>query len=90
MQVFVKGRMMGKVEHAIKNLPANPAKHIYWIVYNQDMVAHTEQCIINIRGLEYFNNHVTVVAKGDNTKNRMNGSVYFDPLLYSHLGNGNV
>jgi hypothetical protein len=81
---------LSKLEYAIKSLPENPIKHIYWIVYNQDMVAHTEQCIISIRGQDYLDNHVTVVAKGDPSKNRVNGSVYFDPNLLDLLGNGNV
>lgn len=79
----------GKTHAAILSLPAAPSKHIYWIVYNQDMINYTRNLIAELRGEEYLK-HITVVAKGDSTKDRSKGIVYFDPLLYSHLGNGNV
>lgn len=82
--------MRGKLEYAIRSLPKEPTKRIYWIVYNQDMVEFTAKRIAEIRGQDYLDKYITVVAKGDPSKERTTGSVYFDPLLYDHLGNGNV
>ena len=79
--------MSGKQEVAIRNLPSNPKKHIYWIVYNQDMVKYTEALIEQIRGKEYMSN-ITVVSKNDPSKERTKGSVYFDPMLMDLIGNG--
>ena len=83
-------RSSGKLEHSIKLLPKKPPKHIFWIVYNQDMVEYTSNLIAEIKGKEYRDKYVTVVAKGDNSRDRANGSVYFDPNLLDLLGNGNV
>lgn len=79
--------MPGKQEVAIRNLPNNPKKHIYWIVYNQDMVKYTEALIEQIRGKEYMSN-ITVVSKSDPSKERTKGSIYFDPTLMDLIGNG--
>lgn len=81
---------VGKTFRSIKSLPESPSRRIYWIVYNQDMVPYTENLIKEIRGEEYFRKYVTVVAKNDPSKERAKGIVYFDPLLYYHLGNGNA
>lgn len=81
---------LDKQEAAIKTLPANPSRHIFWIVYNHDMIKHTEELIISIKGSEYFKEHITVVAKSDPTKDRTRGIVYFDPNLLDLLGNGNT
>lgn len=78
---------MGKQEAAIRCLPDDPAKHIYWIVYNTDMIKYTEALIEQIKGREYMQN-VTVVSKSDPSKERTTGSVYFDPTLMDLLGNG--
>lgn len=78
---------MGKQEHAILSLPANPDKHIFWIVYNRDMIQHVVDLISELRGKEYLK-HITVVAKGDPSKDRTSGSIYFDPTLFDLIGNG--
>lgn len=78
----------GKTIQAIKLLPDNPPKKIYWIVYNQDMVKYTEKLIANIRGSEYLTKYVRVVAKGDSSTRRSKGTVYFDPSLMDLIGNG--
>jgi len=87
MMAFQGARRMGKQEVAIRSLPDNPSKHIYWIVYNRDMVAYTESLIQEIRGPEYMS-YVTVVAKSDPSKDRTKGSIYFDPTLMDLIGNG--
>lgn len=79
--------MSGKQEVAIKNLPESPSKHIYWIVYNEDMVKYVEDLIESIRGSDYLK-YVTVVSKNDPSKDRTKGSVYFDPTLMDLIGNG--
>lgn len=81
---------IGKVHNAIERLPQNPDRHIYWIVYNQDMVKYTEDMIAEVKGREYLNQHVTVVAKTDPSKERTTGTVYFDPGLMDLLSNGNA
>lgn len=86
MQV-ISSRRTGKQQHAILSLPKNPSKHIYWVVYNQDMIEYTVNLIRELRGEEYMK-HVTVVAKGDPSGERSNGWLYFDPTLMDLLGNG--
>lgn len=78
---------MGKQVNAIRCLPDDPKKHIYWIVYNKDMVKYTETLIEQIRGKEYMTN-ITVVSKNDLSKDRTTGSIYFDPNLMDLIGNG--
>lgn len=82
-------RRMGKQERAILSLPEHPAKHIYWIVYNRDMIKYVSDLIETLRGKQ-FSSNVTVVAKGDPTKDRTSGSIYFDPTLLDLVGNGNA
>lgn len=84
---FQGARRMGKQEMAIRSLPEVPSKHIYWIVYNKDMIKYTEDLIKQIRGDSYMK-YVTVVAKNGPTKDRVKGSVYFDPTLMDLMGNG--
>lgn len=78
-----------KVEAAINRLPDVPSKHIYWIVYNHDMIAYTENLISSIKGADYLEKFVTVVAKTDPSQQRAKGTVWFDPGLMDLLGNGN-
>lgn len=82
--------LSGKQITAIKALPKNPIKHIFWIVYNTDMIKTTEDTIRSVWGSGYLKEHVSVVAKSDPSKDRSNGIVYFDPLLMDLLGNGNT
>lgn len=81
---------IGKVQNAIERLPKSPEKHIYWIVYNRDMIKYTEDMIVSIKGQEYLDNYVTVVEKTDPSQERTRGTVYFDPGLMDLLGNGNA
>jgi hypothetical protein len=76
------------INNAISSLPSNPSKHIFWIVYNDDMVSYAEKRIKFIKGKDYFDKYVTVVAKNDPSKDRSQGTVYFDPALLDLLGNG--
>jgi hypothetical protein len=88
MEIFLSGgHRVGKQVNAIRSLPDVPKKHIYWIVYNKDMVKYTEALIEQIKGKEYMTN-ITVVSKGDSSRDRVNGSIYFDPTLMDLIGNG--
>lgn len=88
MKIFLSaGRRTSKQEAAIRSLSANPNKHIYWIVYDRDMIKYTEALIEQIKGKEYMTN-ITVVAKGDPTRDRNDGTIYFDPTLMDLLSNG--
>lgn len=86
----VTATRIGKVHQAITNLPEHPRKRIFWIVYNHDMIKYTEDMIVEIKGQEYLDNYVSVVARTDPTKDRTKGSIYFDPGLLDLLGNGNA
>lgn len=78
---------MGKLEASIRILPDNPSKHIYWIVYNSDMIDMAVEAIKRVKGEAYLE-HVTVVARSAPVKQRDNGYVYFDPYLLDLIGNG--
>ena len=54
------------------------------------MVKYTEDLIASIKGSDYLTKHVTVVAKSDPSKDRIKGTLYFDPGLMDLLGNGNA
>lgn len=86
----VTAMRIGKVQQAITSLPQHPDKHIYWVVYNTDMVQYTEDMIASIKGRDYLEEFVTVVAKNDPSKDRTKGTLYFDPGLMDLLGNGNA
>lgn len=84
--------MQGSVKtvRSILSLPEVPTKRIFWIVYNHDMISYVENLIKELRGEDYLNMYVTVVAKSDPSKDRTKGTVYFDPDLLDLLGNGNT
>lgn len=87
---LVMSLRVGKVRQAITSLPKTPRKRIFWVVYNHDMIKYTEDMIAGIKGREYLEKYVTVVAKNDPSKDRTTGSIYFDPGLLDLLGNGNA
>lgn len=86
----VTSQRIGKVYQAITSLPNTPRKRIFWVVYNHDMIKYTEDMIVEIKGRDYLEKYVTVVAKSDPSQDRTRGSVYFDPGLLDLLGNGNA
>jgi hypothetical protein len=81
---------MNATEYYIKNLPE---EKLVWVVYTANMIGRAEQTIIHLRGKEYFDKYVTVVAS-HYTKEPFDASafgkakVYFDPYLHSLIGNG--
>ena len=78
--------MTGKTVAAINRLPENPDRKIYWVVYNKDMIKYTENLIAEIRGKDYLKQHVKVVSI--EKKQGANNSIYLDPMLLDHIGNG--
>lgn len=86
-QIIQESILQSKQAAAIMRLPENPKKRIIWIVYNEEMVSWTENLIIKLRGSEYLKK-VKVVPKSRSSK--YIGHIYFDPVLYDLLGNGNV
>lgn len=78
--------MTGKTVAAIERLPENPDRKIYWVVYNKDMIKYTENLIAEIRGKDYLKQHVKVVSI--EKKQGANNSIYLDPMLLDHIGNG--
>jgi hypothetical protein len=75
------------VENIIKRLPETPTKTLQWVVYNEDQVRMTEQLIDSIKGEGYCQKYCNVISR---TKlNRGDpGSIYYDPGLLDHIGNG--
>jgi hypothetical protein len=78
--------MTGKTVAAINRLPEKPEKKIYWVVYNKDMIKYTENLIAEIRGKSYLKKHVKVVSL--EKKEGANNTIYLDPMLMDHIGNG--
>lgn len=78
--------MTGKTVTAIRNLPESPDRKIYWVVYNKDMIKYTENLIAEIKGKDYLKQHVKVVSL--EKKQGANNSIYLDPMLLDHIGNG--
>lgn len=77
---------MNRQHKAISSLPDCPKSNILWIVYNDDMVEYTRNMIEEIKGKDYMK-FVKVVSRLHSS--REPGSVYFDPMLLDHIGNGN-
>lgn len=77
---------MNRQHKAISSLPDCPKSNILWIVYNDDMVDYTRAMIEEIKGKDYMK-FVKVVSRLNSS--RESGSVYFDPMLLDHIGNGN-
>jgi hypothetical protein len=75
----------------IEKFPIKPTAHIVYIVYNNNMIRAIEDLICEIHGKKYFNDNVTISTLGRSLPTSLKGKrciVYFDPLLYSHIGNG--
>lgn len=79
---------MGKLYNSILALPNNPDKFIIWIVYHDDFIKFIEDYISRVRGKEYLDKYVKVVSRQNSSK--YNGKIYFDPMIYDHLGNGQL
>lgn len=72
----------GKVRGHIMRLPN---EQVTWVCYNDDMIPYYETLIKELRGVDYYEQYVTVIASGQ----ALNGSnTFLDPSLYELRGNG--
>lgn len=71
---------------AVSKLPDEPAEPITWVVYNDDHVKMTEQLIDDIKGKGYCKKYCNVISR-TSAKN-VSRTVYYDPRLLNHIGNG--
>lgn len=78
--------MTGKTVAAIERLPNEPTNKICWVVYNKDMIKYTEKLISEIKGEDYLKKYVKVVSI--EKKSGANNTIYLDPMLHDHIGNG--
>ena len=60
------------------------------ICYNEDMIEYYERMVKELRGTDYFNDNVKVVAQNKTTQQHYYGpnDVYFTPDLLKLRGNG--
>ena len=72
-----------KTVDTILNLPETT---LTWVVYNSNMVSQAQMLIIALRGLNFFDDYVTVVSR--ECGNGARGILYFDPNMFKLLGNG--
>ena len=72
-----------KTVEIIMNLPE---EDLTWVVYNANMVQSAVTLIVSLRGMEFFDNYVTVVSRecGDGA----HGKLFFDPNIFNLIGNG--
>ena len=75
------------VEDIIKRLPDVPTETLKWVVYNNDQVSMTTQLIDSIKGEGYCERYCDVISRQDLNR-RDSGSIYYDPRLLDHIGNG--
>lgn len=73
---------MSKTDQIINNLPN---KQLTWVCYNESMIPYYEALIKELRGEDFFNQYVTVIADGHPA---LGSNTYFDPTLYELRGNG--
>jgi len=78
---------MDIVETVIERLPATPSEPITWVVYNDDHVAKTQELIDSIKGEGYTASYCNVVSR-QSLNREAPGTIYYDPRLMDHIGNG--
>ena len=76
----------GKTVDAILRLPE---EDITWVVYNANLVPTATRLIIELRGVDYFSKYVRVASRDiDDIESCGAATVYYDPKMFEHLGNG--
>ena len=75
------------LETIMKRLPDVPTETLKWVVYNEDQVSMTEQLIDSIKGEGYCEKYCSVISR-QNLNRGDHGSIYYDPRLLDHIGNG--
>lgn len=76
---------MSRVAKRHKTIMNLPNERITWVCYNEEMIPYYETLIKELRGEEFFNKYVTVVADG---QPELGSNTYFDRSLYELRGNG--
>lgn len=75
------------IDILIERLPEAPDSKISYVVYNDDHVAKTKELIDSIKGDGYCDKYCNVVSRAALNADS-HASVYYDPRLLDHLGNG--
>lgn len=76
---------MDRIARRVKMVQDLPEEPITWVCYNKEMIPYYVQLIKEVRGEQYFNKYVTVVADG---RPDILTNTYFDDTLYELKGNG--
>jgi len=76
---------MTRLEKRIDTIKKLPDEQVTWVCYNREMIPYYETLIKELRGEEYFNKYVTVIADGHPD---LGSNTYLDPTLYELRGNG--
>jgi hypothetical protein len=73
-------------EKTVESILSLPEKKLTWVVYNANMVQTAVMLIIQLRGVDFFDDYVKVVSRecGDGAQ----GALYFDPNIFNLIGNG--
>ena len=75
------------VDIMIEKLPDEPEEPITWVVYNDDHVNQTRDLIDSIKGDGYCDKYCNVVSRQSIGRSDPK-SIYYDPRLLDHIGNG--
>jgi hypothetical protein len=73
-------------EKTVESILSLPEQKLTWVVYNANMVQTAVMLIIQLRGVDFFDDYVKVVSRecGDGAQ----GALYFDPNIFNLIGNG--
>jgi hypothetical protein len=63
-----------------------PEEELTWVVYNANMISKAMELIIDLRGHQFYDDYVLVLSR--ECGNGAKGKLYFDPNLFSLIGNG--
>ena len=69
----------------IRKFPENPTDPILYVVYNESMIEDAKFLISTIHGVDYLNEHVTVVSFNSNHQREdKHYQVYIDSVVYKY------
>lgn len=70
----------------IRKFPDNPEKQILYVVYSKEMVWEAKALIGTIHGVDYADNHVTVIpfSEKHDDMNLRDYSIYIDPTVFTY------
>lgn len=78
---------MDIVDIIVERLPDQPEEPVTWVVYNEDHVDKTRELINSIKGEDYCDKYCNVVSR-QQLGSYDPKSIYYDPRLLDHIGNG--